>query len=134
DVKSGEVVAPRAGYCTIGLGCFPVFISTVPRSWLPSLVTSERTIDKCLNWLATVGRISLISTPEAGVLMGLNSPPVCSPGLRSQRSMWLGPPPIHRMMRLLASFLRVGWAACSPRQKARLGADRAEAAATCLRK
>ena len=41
--------APIAGYCTIGFGCRPVFISVVPRSWLPSLVTSERTIDRHLS-------------------------------------------------------------------------------------
>ena len=47
---------PMAGYCTTGFGCRPVFINVVPRSWLPSLVTSERMIDRCLNcWRRSAG-------------------------------------------------------------------------------
>ena len=36
-----------AGRCSSG---------SVPRSWLPSLVTRERTIDRCLNCLARLGQ------------------------------------------------------------------------------
>ena len=86
EVNSDEATAPKAGYCTTGFGCRPVFISTVPRSWLPSLVTSERTSDRCAIWSAMVGRTSLISTPDglgpdrlefaAGLLAGLEIPQV----------------------------------------------------------
>ena len=55
EVNSDDATAPIAGNCTTGLGCLPVFISTVPRSWLPSLVTSERTSDRCCIWSAMVG-------------------------------------------------------------------------------
>ncbi len=70
-------------------------------------------MDRLLNCWATVGRTSLISMPLTAVLIGLKSPPVGCPGLRSQRSMWLGPPPIHKMMRLLPCFFRSGAAARS---------------------
>ena len=134
EVNSDDATAPIAGNCTTGLGCLPVFISTVPRSWLPSLVTRERTSDRCGIWLAMVGSTSEISTPSALVLIGLNSPPFWLPGLRSHRSMWLGPPPIQRMMRLLFSFLSIGSAARRPLRNCMPGTARAEAPATCVRK
>src|SRR5262249_983309 len=52
-------------------------------------------------WSATVascGKCSLIWTPSALVLIGLNSPPLAWSGLRSNRSMVLGPPGIHKRM------------------------------------
>src|SRR5437660_10871562 len=48
--------------------------------------------------LATPGKCSLICKPVALVLMGLNGPPLAWPGLRSHRSMVLGPPFIHSRM------------------------------------
>src|SRR5262245_43179042 len=54
--------------------------------------------------LAVSGMCSLICTPVALVLTGLNSPPVGAPGLRSQMSMVLGPPPIHIRMAPLPLF------------------------------
>ena len=54
--------------------------------------------------------------PEAAVFIGLNSPPVEAPGLRSQRSMWLGPPPIQSRMQLLPC-LRSCWALASSEPK-----------------
>ena len=88
-----------------------------------------------LELLATVGRISLISTPEAEVLIGLNSPPVGSPGLRSQRSMWLGPPPIQKMMRLLLFFLQFGrLRPADPCMKLMARDGQGRGPATCLRK
>ena len=51
EVNSDEATAPIAGNCTTGFGCRPVFISTVPRSWLPSLVTSERMMRQVLELL-----------------------------------------------------------------------------------
>ena len=43
-------------------------------------------------------------TPSALVEMGLNGPPVGAPGLRSQMSMLLGPPPIQSMIAALCRF------------------------------
>src|SRR5207253_11446928 len=76
DVNSDDATAPIAGNVTTGLGCRPVFMRVVPRSWLPSLVTSERMTDRCLNRPAALGSTWLISMPEAAVFIGLNSPPV----------------------------------------------------------
>src|SRR5687768_11293027 len=52
--------------------------------------------------LASFGRCSLISTPGALVLIGLNSPAPLLSGLRSNVSLWLGPPSIHSRMHDLA--------------------------------
>src|SRR5437879_5766780 len=54
--------------------------------------------------LAVCGMCSLICTPEALVLMGLNWPPVGAPGFKSQISIVLGPPPIHIRMAPLPFF------------------------------
>src|SRR5262249_8986053 len=51
---------------------------------------------------ATFGKCSLISTPSAAVLIGLNSPAPLLSGLRSQVSLWLGPPSIQRRVHDLA--------------------------------
>ncbi len=59
----------------------------MPRTMTPWFIT-----------LATFGRCSLISTPSAAVLIGLNSPAPLLSGLRSQVSLWLGPPSIHSRM------------------------------------
>src|SRR5947209_3549725 len=53
------------------------------------------------NWspnLASLGRCSLIFRPAALVSISLNGPPLAWPGLRSHRSMVLGPPLIHSRM------------------------------------
>ena len=86
EVSSDDATAPIAGYCTTGLGCRPVFISTVPRSWLPSLVTSERTSDRLLELLGdgrqdladldAVGRGLDRLELAAGLLAGLEVPEV----------------------------------------------------------
>src|ERR1700742_3056134 len=90
-----------------GLGERPEFIMKVPRLWSPSLVERERTIERFLNCLATLGRCSVMETPLAAVGLGLCSPPVfLDSGFMSQMSMVGGPPAIHRMMRLLFFFLR----------------------------
>ena len=47
---------------------------------------------------AIFGKISLISTPLALVLMGLKNPAVGRPGFGSQVSMWLIPPPFQKRM------------------------------------
>src|SRR5437763_2222083 len=54
--------------------------------------------------LASFGRCSLTSIPGAEVLIGLNSPAPLLSGLRSNVSLWLGPPSIHRRMQLLCFF------------------------------
>ena len=56
--------------------------------------------------LAISGMCSQTVTPSALVEMGLNGPPVGAPGLRSQMSMLLGPPPIQSMIAALCRFLR----------------------------
>src|SRR5438132_4849499 len=61
--------------------------------------------------LAIFGRCSLISTPGALVLIGLNSPAPLLSGLRSKVSLWLGPPSIHRRMHDLALPLPLAAAA-----------------------
>src|SRR5262245_17317409 len=50
-----------------------------------------------MRW-AIFGRCSLILTPGTAVAISLNSPPLAWPGLRSHRSMVLGPPFIHSRM------------------------------------
>src|SRR5829696_3578460 len=50
---------------------------------------------------------SLISTPGALVLTGLNSPAPLLWGLRSRVSLWLGPPSIHKRMQCLARALEL---------------------------
>src|SRR5262249_50378201 len=112
----------------------PIFILRVPRSWSASLLLSERTIERCFICLATVGSSSLISMPLAAVGLGLNSPPVGWPGFRSHRSRWLGPPPIHRMMRLFPCFLRSGAIARRFDTNCTAGSDAAVSPARCLRK
>ena len=96
---------PMCGASISGFGTRPVLIRKVPRLWSPSVVVSERMIDRFLNWAATFGRCSVIWTPDAAVSIGLCSPPLALPGFMSQRSMVVGPPPIHRMTRLLPFFL-----------------------------
>src|SRR4051812_27586788 len=49
-------------------------------------------------WRATLGRCSLISRPGTEVAIGLNSPPSAVPGFRSNVSLWLAPPSIHKRM------------------------------------
>src|SRR5262245_43562789 len=61
--------------------------------------------------LATPGRCSLILIPGTLVAISLTGPPLACPGLRSNVSMWLGPPDIHRRMH---AFLRAGCAAAAP--------------------
>src|SRR5947209_8971903 len=48
--------------------------------------------------LATLGKCSLIWMPGAVVAMGLKSPASLVPGFKSNVSLWLGPPSIHRRM------------------------------------
>src|SRR5437762_2328710 len=61
--------------------------------------------------LATLGRCSPIFRPGAEVWISLYGPPLAWPGLRSHRSMVLGPPFIHSRMH---DFLRAGAAAAAP--------------------
>src|SRR5438874_2004108 len=63
----------------------------MPRTTTPWCITS-----------AVFGRCSLISTPGALVLIGLKSPAPLLCGLRSNVSLWLGPPAIQSMMQDLA--------------------------------
>ena len=67
---------------------------------------------------AIFGRCSLISTPGALVLIGLNSPAPLLSGLRSKVSLWLGPPSIHRRMhdfaRPLLSFAAFAMSGIQP--------------------
>src|SRR5215207_9344370 len=71
-------------------GCAPSGV-LMPRTTTPRFITP-----------AIFGKCSLISTPEALVLIGLNSPAPLLSGLRSNVSLWLGPPSIHRRMHDLA--------------------------------
>src|SRR5262252_6265610 len=47
---------------------------------------------------ATLGRCSPILMPGTLVLISLYGPPLAWPGLRSNVSIWLGPPSIHKRM------------------------------------
>jgi len=115
-------------------GCLPVFIRTVPRSWLPSLVTRERHEERCSNWSAMVGSTSEISTPEALVLIGLELAAVVVARLEIPQIQVAGPPPIHRMMRLLFSFFSLVSAARRAVDELKPGTARADAPATWVRK
>ena len=111
--SSYEQTEAKLGCTTVGLGAYPVCIMYVPRSWFPSFESSDRMMLRCCICLATLGRCSLISTPPAEVAIGLNGPPFFSlSGLRSQVSMWLGPPDIQSRMQLLF-VLRSRWALAS---------------------
>src|SRR5579863_594163 len=72
------------------------------RACAPSGVVIERTRTPRSITLATFGRCSLISIPEAAVLIGLKVPAPLLSGLRSKVSFWLGPPSIHSRMHDLA--------------------------------
>src|SRR5436190_19038231 len=63
-------------------------------------------IERCFICWAILGRCSQIWTSPL-VEIGLKGPPVAAPGLRSQRSMVEGPPPIQSMMALLRFALSV---------------------------
>src|SRR5262245_60319366 len=63
-----------------------------------------------MRW-AIFGRCSLILTPGTLVAISLTGPPLAWPGLRSHRSMVLGPPDIHSRIHAL---LRAGCAAAAP--------------------
>src|SRR5262249_47167093 len=54
---------------------------------------------------ASFGRCSLIRSPPIGVAVFLKGPPFLWPGLRSQVSVWLGPPAIQRTIHALVRFL-----------------------------
>src|SRR5262245_39865373 len=82
----------------------------VARPWSPSLVDIERMTAIFLPNLATLGRCSPIFRPGAEVWISLYGPPLAWPGLRSHRSMVLGPPFIQRRM---TAFLRCGCFAAS---------------------
>src|SRR5262249_7425810 len=82
----------------------------------------------------TLGSNSLISMLLAAVLIGLNSPPFDWPGFMSQRSRWLGPLPIHKMIKLLPSFFRAGAIARRLETDFTAGSDAAVKPARCLRK
>src|SRR5579859_3232936 len=47
---------------------------------------------------ASFGKCSLIWMLGTFVAIGLNSPPSLVPGFKSNVSLWLGPPSIHRRM------------------------------------
>src|SRR5437588_1419131 len=59
---------------------------------------------------AIFGRCSLILMPGTLVAVSLKDPPLAWPGLRSNVSIWLGPPFIHNRMH---ERLRCGWEAVS---------------------
>src|SRR5205809_3734341 len=61
--------------------------------------------------LAILGRCSLILMPVTEVSISLNGPPLAWPGLRSNVSIWLGPPFIHSRMH---DRLRCGSFAAAP--------------------
>src|SRR5262249_21459512 len=64
-----------------------------------------RMMPRCLASSASFGRCSLNRSPGTEVAISLEGPPFLWPGLRSQVSVWLGPPDIHRTMHALAGFL-----------------------------
>ena len=102
--------------------------------WSASRVLIDRTSDMwCICW-ATSGMCSQIWIPSALVEIGLKGPPVAAPGLRSQMSMVLGPPPIQRRMADLCRFFRSAALARIELVKAVAGAARAAAPATWLMK
>src|SRR5579883_171229 len=53
---------------------------------------------RCLACLASLGRCSLNFMPGTVVAISLKGPPFLCPGLRSNVSIWLGPPFIHKRM------------------------------------
>src|SRR5262245_3653553 len=64
-----------------------------------------RMMPRSLAAAASFGRCSLIRSPGTAVAVSLEGPPFLWSGLRSQVSVWLGPPDIHRTMHALAGFL-----------------------------
>src|SRR5260221_13828704 len=64
-----------------------------------------RMIASSLAAAASFGKCSLIRRPGTAVAVSLDVPPFLCPTLRSQVSVWLGPPDIHRTMHALAGFL-----------------------------
>src|SRR5438876_3315562 len=58
----------------------------------------ERTRTMSFMCLAILGRCSLILMPGTAVEISLNGPPLLVPGFKSNVSIWLGPPFIHRRM------------------------------------
>ena len=71
---------------------------------------------------------------SAVVAIGLNSPPVGAPGLRSQMSIVAGPPPIHSMMADLCRFFMSVALASSVLVNDMAGTARADAPAKCVMK
>src|SRR6187549_1650243 len=57
---------------------------------------------------AILGRLAETWTPGIVVGIVLLSPPLAWPGLGSNVSNWLGPPPIHRRMQALPDLRSVG--------------------------
>src|SRR5262249_14505885 len=70
-----------------------------------SLVLMLRMMPSSLAAAASFGRFSLIRSPATAVSVSFEGPPFLWPGLRSQVSVWLGPPDIHRTMHALAGSL-----------------------------
>ena len=87
-----------------GVGLLPVVMNTVAGPCDGMVWYSERTMVALSMTWAIFGRCSLICTPAALVLMGLNSPrmPSGALGLRSHMSMVAGPPASQTMMTELA--------------------------------
>src|SRR3954452_2291748 len=80
----------------------------VARGCWPSLPVIERMRQRSSVDLAILGRFSLIWTPAIVVGMVLVSPPLAWPGLGSNVSNWLGPPPIHSRMQALPDLRNAG--------------------------
>src|SRR5688572_26770329 len=93
------------------------------RGCAPSGVLIPRTTTPCFITSAIFGRCSLISTPGALVLIGLNSPAPLLSGLRSKVSLWLGPPSIHRRMHDFAGLRPAAAFAITGSQPESVGAN-----------
>src|SRR5437762_11005396 len=63
-----------------------------------------RMMPRSLMAAASLVKCSLIRNPGTAVAISFEGPPFLWPGLRSQVSVWLGPPDIHRTMHALAGF------------------------------
>ena len=87
-VSKDEAARPSAGYCTTGLGCSPG-VHQHGAALVAAFVGDQRADDRQVLALVGDGRQDFADLDAGGGRLDrLESPPVCSPGLRSHRSMW----------------------------------------------
>src|SRR5262249_35558456 len=94
--SSFDTSAPSDGYSIGPCGTYPVRSRYVARPWSPSLLFRDRPVAGCAGGLPGCGRASVMRRPGTLVSAAANGPPLACPGFRSNVSIWLGPPLIHK--------------------------------------